>query len=160
MKFSLSLVSLFAVLVLPSTLAAPVPADRVASLKHASFGHPIALSGLPSGFVDLKQRRGLTTAIQLIKKRCPESVSGDAEVSPEVINNVSTPSTSKPDATVEEPAVEAPDVPSAPAPSADAPAKAESIPDVISSLNAELKPITEQLSKCSVLSFNYKTGLT
>ncbi|KAH6904154.1 hypothetical protein BKA70DRAFT_539681 [Coprinopsis sp. MPI-PUGE-AT-0042] len=130
--FSLSLVkvSLFAFLALPSALAAPVTTDRIASLQHASFGHPIALSGLPSGFLDLKQPRGLTTT-QFIKKRFPESGS---DLTPEIINNVSTPSPSTPAATVEQPEVEVP-----------APVQAESIPDVLSSLIAELKPVTEQL---------------
>lgn len=143
MIFSLSLakVSLFAALALPSALGAPV--IPIASLQHASFGHPIALSGLLSGFMDLKQPRGLTT-MKVIHKRCAHADAGEPELSSDTINNVSTPSPSaSPDTAVEEPGSE-----ESPAsePAADAPAVTESIPDVLSSLIAELQPITEELS--------------
>ncbi|KAH6904158.1 hypothetical protein BKA70DRAFT_1565899 [Coprinopsis sp. MPI-PUGE-AT-0042] len=78
--------------------------------------------------------RSLTGLLEFIKKRCPESGSGEVELTPEVINNVSTPSPSTPDATVEQPEVEVL-----------APVQAESIPDVLSPLIAELKPVAEQL---------------
>ena len=136
MIFSMSLakVALFTVLALPSTLAAP--AIPIASLQHASFGHHVV--DLPSGLMEIKERRS-SVKMKVIHKRCAQADAGEPELSPDTINNVSTPSPASPST--------ATDLPTTEEPSTDAPAVVESVPDVLSSLIAELQPIAEKLAE-------------
>lgn len=139
---SLAKVALFTVLALPSTLAAP--AIPIASLQHASFGHHVA--DLPAGLMEIKERRS-SVKMKVIHKRCAHADAGEPELSPDTINNVSTPSPASPNTSTDQPTTEEPSIEKpAPEPSTDAPAVVESVPDVLSSLIAELQPITEKLA--------------